>query len=376
MTITSSQIEAVPLVGAERPELRSESSTGHLVLVIGRRLCRHILGSVAVILGVLTVAFFVTHVFAPDPTNLFLSPGGNGFASPQAAAAERLKVRTSLGLGSPLPVQYYHFIDNLLHGNLGVSFQTGRSVTSDLLARLPATAELAVYALVLGLLFGIVFGVVSAVKRESIFDHIVRFFTIGGLSLPSFWVGLMLIWIFTTKLRITPSPIGRLSAGVVPPHRITGFYVIDGLLQGDWSTAADAAAHLVLPVVTLAIVLGAPLSKIIRSSMIEALDSDYIRTATAIGFGRRRIWMVYALKNALLPVLTVLASVVAQTFCGTVLVEGIFGWPGVGNYALQAITTSDFPAVQGFVLYTAIIYIVIYELLDYCYSLADPRIRL
>jgi ABC-type dipeptide/oligopeptide/nickel transport system permease component len=336
---------------------------------------RHLLGSLAVILGVLTVTFLVTRVFAPNPAVLFLAPAGNGFVSPAAAAAAKAKVEKSLGLDKSLPVQYYRFIDQVVHGNLGTSFQTGRPVTSDLRARLPATAELAVYALLLGVALGVFAGVLSAVRQRGITDHVVRLFTIGGLALPQFWIGLMLLWLFFTVLHLAPGPIGRLPNGVAPPRSITGFYVVDALLQGDWHTARAAAAELALPVITLAVGLAGPICKLVRSSMVEVLASDYVRTATAMGFGRRRIYLRYALKNGLLPVVTVLAGVIAYTFCGSVLVEGIFGWPGVGNYALQSIQTSDFPAIQGFVLYAAVLYVVIYSLLDYTYTRIDPRIR-
>ncbi len=336
---------------------------------------RRLLGSVGVVLSVVTATFLVTRVFAPDPTDLFLSPGGNGFASAAAEAAERAKVRTSLGLGSSIPVQYYHFILQLLHGNLGKSFETGRPVSADLLARLPATAELATYALIFGVAAGIVVGVASAVRRGGAVDHVARFFTIGGIAMPQFWVGLMLLWIFFTKLHWAPGPIGRLPAGVAPPHRITGFYVVDGILDGDWKTALDAVRQLVLPVVTLGGGLAAPICKMVRSSMVESLNSEYIRTAHALGFGRRKVYMQYALKNGLLPVLTILAGIIGFTFCGSVLVESVFGWPGVGNYAFQSIQDSDFPAIQGFVVYASVLYVVIYELLNYLYSVVDPRIR-
>jgi len=327
-------------------------------------------------LTVITITFLVTRVFAPNPTALFLSPAGNGFVSAAAAAVEKTKVEASLGLGKPLVVQYYRFIDQLVHANLGNSFESGRPVTSELLQRLPATAELAVYALVLGVSLGIVVGVIAAVKRDGIVDHLARLFTVAGLSLPQFWLGLMLLWLFFTKLGIAPGPVGRLPIGVSPPPRITGFYVVDGVLGGDWSTALDAAKQLVLPVVTLGVGLATPICKIVRSSMVEALNSDYVRTAAAMGFGRRRIYLVYALKNGLLPVVTVLAGIIGYTFAGSILVEGIFGWPGVGNYAFEAIQNSDFPAIQGFVLYAAILYVVIYELLDFVYTLIDPRIRI
>jgi ABC-type dipeptide/oligopeptide/nickel transport system permease component len=339
------------------------------------RVLKRLVASAAVILSVVTVTFLVTRVFAPDPTSLFLGASGNGFASAAAEAAEKAQVRTSLGLSDPVLVQYWHFLSQLAHGNLGVSYETGRPVTQDLLSRLPATAELAVYALLIGVTLGVLAGVIAAVRAGGIIDRVVRFFTIGALTMPQFWIGLMLLWVFYTKLRIAPGPIGRLPVGVTPPRTVTGFYVIDGILEGEWGTAWDAARELALPVLTLALGLAAPIAKVVRTSMRESLTSDYVRTATALGFGRRRIWFAYALKNGLLPVVTVLAGIIAFTFTGTILVEGIFGWPGIGNYSLQAIQDSDFPAVQGFVLYAAILYVVIYEVLNYVYSLIDPRAR-
>jgi peptide/nickel transport system permease protein len=341
------------------------------VLAVGRQIG----GSLAVILSVVTVTFLVTRVFAPDPTDLFLGPSGNGFASAAAAAAEKAKVRASLGLETSIPHQYVHFLNQLIHGNLGQSFQTGRPVSREIFSRLPATAELAVYALILGIIVGVGVGVISAVRRGGWFDRIFRFLTVGALALPQFWIGLMLLWLFYTKLHLLPGPIGRLPRDVAPPHHITGFYVIDALFTGHAGVAWEAAKQLVLPVVTLALGLGAPIAKLVRTSMIESLSSDYVRTATALGFGRRKLWLSYALKNGLLPVLTILAGIIAYTLVGSILVEGIFGWPGVGNYSLAAIQNSDFPVVQGFVLYAAVLYVLVYEILNQIYAFVDPRVR-
>ncbi|CAO5229940.1 ABC transporter permease [Frankia sp. AgKG'84/4] len=336
---------------------------------------RQLAGSLAVLLSVVTVTFLVTRVLAPDPVSLFLGSSGGGASSADAQAAEMAKIRARLGLDESIPAQYLHFLGQLVHGDLGRSFQTGRPVSSDLWSRLPATAELAVYSLLLGIVGGIVAGVVSAVRRGRAADVASRLVTIGALAMPQFWIGLMLLWIFHTKLHLAPGPAGRLPIGTDPPGHLTGFYLVDSILRGRWSTAADATRQLVLPVLTLAAGLAAPISKVVRASMVEALAADYTRTAIAAGFGRRRIWFVYALKNGLLPVLTMLANVVAFTFVGSILVEGVFGWPGIGNYAVKAIGDSDFPAVQGFVLYATVLYVVIYELLAVAYRRADPRVR-
>lgn len=368
-----------PTAPAEVPAPPSAASRSiafsRRVRLIARLVARHGVGSLAVVFCVIVLTFLVTRVFAPDPTSLFLGPAGNGYVNAAAEAAAKAHVQATLGLGKPLPTQFYKFLDGLVHGNLGTSFETGRPVTRDLLDRLPATAELAVYALLLGVSLGVVVGVVAAVRRNTRGDHAAKLFIISGLSLPQFWIGLMLLWVFSTKLGLTPGPEGRLSNGSLPPNRITGFYVVDGVLQGDWSVAWDAVRHVFLPVITLALGLAAPIAKIVRSSMLEALGSEYVRSARALGFNDRRIWFVYALKNALLPVVTVLAGIIAFTFVGSILVESIFGWPGVGNYAFQAIQNSDFPAIQGFVLYSAVLYVVIYEVLEVVYRLVDPRIR-
>jgi ABC-type dipeptide/oligopeptide/nickel transport system permease component len=324
-------------------------------------------GAIVVILGVVTLTFLLSRVFTANPVSLFVSQT----ATPQM----RAQLSAQLGLGDPLLVQYARFLGDLLHGNLGTSFLTGRSVTSDLLLRLPATLELAVYALIGGVAAGLVAGVIAAVRKGGIIDQAVRLITIGAVSLPQFWVGLMLLWIFFVKLGVAPGPSGRLPVGVSPPRTITGFYVVDSLLEGQWSLAVTAARQLILPVLTLGLGVFAPIARTTRSAMIEALDADYIRTANALGVPRRRIWFSYALKNSMLPVLTIMAGVVGWVFSGSVLVEGIFAWPGVGNYALNAIQSSDYPAVQGFVIYGAILYVIIIALLEYAYTLADPRVR-
>jgi peptide/nickel transport system permease protein len=196
------------------------------------------------------------------------------------------------------------------------------------------------------------------------------------MAMPQFWIGLMLLWIFFTELHIAPGPVGRLPIGATPPDHITGFFVVDAVLSGQWSTAWQAIEQLVLPVVTLGMGLAGPVYKVVRTSMLEALTSDYVRTARALGFRRRRIWFVYALKNGLLPLVTILAGIIGFTLVGSVLVEGIFSWPGVGNYAFRAIQTSDFPAIQGFVIYSAILYVIIYEAMNAAYAFIDPRVRL
>jgi ABC-type dipeptide/oligopeptide/nickel transport system permease component len=331
--------------------------------VIGGRL----ISAILVIWGVVTLTFLLTRVFSGDPTNLF--------AQPTATAADRAAIRQRLGLADPIPVQYVHYLNDVIHGNLGTSYLTFRPVTADLLNKLPATAELAVYALIFGVVVGVAVGVLSAVFEGSLFDKATRIFTAAGLALPQFWVALMLILIFYVQLHVVPGPTGRLAIGMQPPPTVTGFYTIDSILTGHLSTFWPAVRQLILPVLTLGYVVASPLAGGTRSAMILALRADYVRTARALGLSRSRIWFVYAFRNAMLPVITMLAGLVAFVLSGTVLIEAVFGWPGVGQYALNALQQSDFPAVQGFVLYASILYVVIYQLLDIAYSFADPRIR-
>jgi ABC-type dipeptide/oligopeptide/nickel transport system permease component len=332
-----------------------------------RAVTRRLLGALLVIWGVVTLTFLITRVFSGDPVDLF--------AQPSDTAVQREELRKQMGLADPIPVQYLHFLRDLLHGNLGTSYLTVKPVTADLMQRLPATAELALYALIVGAGIGITVGVLSAVFEGSLFDKLTRILTSAGLALPQFWVALMLILIFFVDLHVLPGPTGRSPIGGEAPPKVTGFYLIDSLLTGHFSLFGPVLAQLVLPVATLGYGIASALARGARANMLLALKSDYVRTARALGLSRFRTWFIYALRNAMLPVITMFAGTVAWVFSGSVLIEGVFGWPGVGQYALHALENSDFPAVQGFVLYTAILYVIVYQLLDLAYTFADPRIR-
>lgn len=335
-----------------------------LVNRVGIRL----LSSLAVIFGVVTVTFLLARVVSPDPTNLYVTP--------DADEETRNVVRARLGLDLSIPQQYLKYLGQLLHGDLGTSFSTGQPVSDDLLRKLPATLELAIYAIAGGALLGIAVGIIAAVRQGGFLDRILRTLTISGLALPHFWVGLMLIWVFFVTLGITPGPVGRLPIGMAPPDKITGLYTVDSLLTGQWSTFVASVRQLMLPVITLGIGVFAPISRTVRSTMIQTLQTDYIRTAHAMGIPLSRVYSRYALRNVMLPVLTMLAGAVGFAFSGAVLVEGVFAWPGMGQYALQAVQQPDFPAVQGFVLYAAILYVLIYLLVDLAYIRVDPRVRI
>lgn len=332
-----------------------------------RLILRRLFWIVPVAFGVVTITFFAARVFSGDPTELY--------APPEATDALRAQIRAQLGLADPLAVQYVRYLSDLLHGDFGTSFTTGQSVWSDLRDRLPATLELGVTGLAIGLLLGVPLGVLAAVNRERWPDFLVRGVTLGGMALPQFWIGLVFIWVFFVVLGWLPGPVGRLPIGVDPPPVVTGFMLVDTLLAGDGHMWVQAARQLVLPAATLGLTTLAPIARVTRAAMAEALQSDYVRTAAATGFGPGAIWFRYCLRNALLPVITLVGGVAGHIFGGAVLLESIFGWPGLGQYALQAIERSDFAALQGFVIYASLLYVLAFLLVDVLYLVADPRMR-
>ncbi len=317
--------------------------------------------------GVVTITFFMARVFNGDPAELYTPP--------EATDALRAQIRAQLGLADPLPIQYIHYLRTLLHLDLGTSFTTGQSVGADLWDRLPATLELGLVGLTFGIAAGIPLGVLAAAKRERWPDFMVRGLTLGGMALPQFWIGLVLIWIFFVTLGWFPGPVGRLPIGVDLPPRVTGFLLIDALAAGDPHLWWQALRQLVLPGLTIGVTTLAPIARVTRASMVEAMQSDYIRTAVAMGHGRRAVWFRYCLRNALLPVVTLIGGVSGHIFGGAVLLESIFGWPGMGQYALQAIERSDFAALQGFVIYASLLYVLAFLAVDILYMIIDPRMR-
>lgn len=322
---------------------------------------------VPVTLGVVTLTFFVARVLAGDPTDLYVPP--------QADEAFRETIRAQLGLDKPLAQQYVQYVGGALTGDLGVSATTGRPVTSDLFDRLPATLELALYALAISVVLGVTLGVVAAVYRDRVADFGIRGFSLLGMSLPSFWLGLVLIFAFFVTWSLLPGPVGRLPIGTAAPDRITGLFTIDALLAGDIGLWWESVRHLILPTVTLSMVSMAPIARVTRAEMVEALNAEYTRTAIANGLDRRTINFRYALRNALLPVITMIGGVIGFLLSGAVLVEAVFGWPGIGQYALDAISRNDFAALQGFVIWSALLYVLTFLVVDLLYLAADPRTR-
>lgn len=334
---------------------------------LSRQLIFRMLLVVPVIFGVVTLTFGVARVLAPDPVELYVPP--------QADQQVRDEIRARFGLDKPLYVQYTDFLGDLTHGDLGQSTVTGRPVTADLWGRLPATLELAIFSLAFAVFVGVPLGVIAGMKRDGPLDFAIRGITLIGMALPAFWLGLVLILIFFVILGWLPGPLGRLPLGATAPTRLTGLYTIDSLLGRDLRIFWESLRHLVLPGLTLGVVIMAPITRVARASMVEVMRSDYIRTALSTGLSKATIYFRYALKNALLPIVTMIGTIVGFVFSGAVLIEAVFNWPGVGKYGLDAIVRSDFAALQGFVIWASVAYILAFLVVDVVYMVIDPRTR-
>jgi peptide/nickel transport system permease protein len=333
---------------------------------MGRLIVRRIFFMLFVLWGVTLITFFLSRVAPGDPARLIAGPRAN---------AEALDhIREIYRLNDPLVQQYGHYMGDLVHGDLGTSFVTRRAVTSDLAAFFPATVELALFAMLVGSVVGVVAGVVAAIKRGSAVDVAVRFVAVAGLSMPAFWLAMLFQLTFYSQLGWLPFG-GRLATGVPSPPYVTGLFTVDSLLAGQWHTLADATTHLFLPVAVLAFAEVGLMARIVRTSMLEVLGEDYVRTARAKGLTGRRVLIRHALRNALLPAVTVLGLEFGLLAGGVFLVETIFAWPGIGRYAYDAIRASDYNAIMGVTLVIALVYVVVNLVVDVVYLFLDPRIR-
>jgi peptide/nickel transport system permease protein len=249
-------------------------------------------------------------------------------------------------------------------------------VLQDFLQRLPATLELTLASLLIAIMVGIPLGVLAAVHRDRAIDHVGRFVGVAGVAMPSFWTGLLLIYVFFYHAGVAPPPLGRLASGIEAPAHITGLYVVDSLLTGNGRALASSLHQLMLPAITLGFSVMAPLARMVRATMLEILESDYIKQAWAAGLPRRRVIYGDALRNALIPVVTILGVVFGFLMAGNAVVESVFAWPGIGNYAVTALMTKDSGPIQSFVLFVAVMYVMVNLAVDLVYGLADPRIRL
>ncbi|MCY6355445.1 ABC transporter permease [Clostridium sp. ZS2-4] len=326
---------------------------------------KRLLMLIPVLIGVSIMVFLVMHVFTNDPTSIILG---------QHATTEQIaKLREELGLNQPLYIQYFEFLKGILQGDLGNSLITKTSVAKELGSRFPATVELALVSIILASIFGILIGVISAVKQNTIVDYISMIISLLGVSMPIFWLGLMLIVLFSVNLGILPVA-GRIQIGMEPQH-ITGLYLLDSLLTGNMEAFKDALSHIILPAVALASYSTAIITRMTRSTMLEVIRQDYVRTARSKGVFEKVVILSHALRNALIPIVTVIGLQLGSLLGGAVLTETVFSWPGIGSYTVDAILKSDYPVVQGSVMMLAIIFVVVNLLVDLLYAQLDPRIK-
>ena len=334
-----------------------------------RRAGRRFVSSMPALLGVLVFTFLLMRVLPGDPA-VFFASGSN------AGQAEIEMVRKEMGLDKPIPQQLLLYLKDVATGKLGRSMTTGQPVVADIKQRLPASLELTFTALLIALLTAVPLGIWAALKAGSFIDHAVRMFCVIGVCVPTFVSGLLLVYVFYYLLGIAPDPTGRLDVFTSAAPNITGFLLIDFLLVGDMTGWWAAAKQLILPALTMALFVLAPIARITRASMLAALGSDFVRTARSIGLPAWRIVITYALRNAVLPVLTILGIVFSTMLGANVLVEKVFSWPGVASYALDSLLASDYAPVQGFVLLMASIFVVVNLSVDLLCSIADPRISI
>ncbi|MDN5710215.1 MAG: ABC transporter permease [Planococcus sp. (in: firmicutes)] len=328
---------------------------------IGQRL----LQLIPVLLGMTFIVFMIIRAIPGDPAQVILG---------QQASEEAIKaLRTSLGLDNPWYIQYFDYLKGLFTGDMGDSLRTRSPVSEEIWPYLAATFELSLFAIIIAVVIGINAGIISAWFQNSWFDYTAMVLALIGVSMPIFWLGLMNQWIFSIELGILPTT-GRENVRD-PINNITNFYVLDTIIQGDFNQLATVLKHLVLPGTALATIPMAIIARMTRSSMLEVMRSDYVRTARAKGV--KMFWVVYkhALKNAIIPVLTIIGLQMGLLLGGAILTETIFGWPGIGRYIYEAIGFRDYPVIQSGILVVAFIFVMINLFVDLLYGLVDPRIK-
>ncbi len=330
---------------------------------------KRLLGAVPSLIGVVVVTFLLSHALPGDPAVLFAGPAANADSVAQ--------VRAHLGLDRSLPVQFLGYVADMAHGDLGRSLTTGQPVLTDLMQRLPASLELTAAAILFAVVVAVPLGMLAATREGSPIDHLCRSSVTVAAAFPTFFVALLLVYVFYYLLRIAPEPLGRLNDVYfeVPPT-VTGFYLVDAAIAGEWTTFKGALSQMALPAISLGLFALAPIARITRAAMLTALGSDFIRTARACGLQRRKVLVTYAMRNAMLPIVNVLGLVFSFVLGANVLIEDVFGWPGVGAYAVKAVIQSDYAAVQGFILMMAAVYILLNLLVDLLSIAADPRVRM
>jgi dipeptide transport system permease protein len=318
------------------------------------------------LLGVIVITFLLTRALPGDPAAYF----AGGAASPEAIE----QVRKSLGLDKPLLQQFFSYLGDLGRGDLGQSLTTGQPVLQELLTRLPASLELVGLALLVSCAIAVPLGVMAATRPNSWIDHLCRLVTTAGVSLPTFFTGLMLAYVFYFLLGWAPSPLGRLDPMYSPPPTVSGLYLVDAAIAGDPTVWWASFKQLILPTLTMSIFVLAPIARMTRASMLAVLSADFVRTARASGLNASTVLVRYALRNALLPVVTTLGMVFGFMLGSSVIVEKVFGWPGIGSYAIDSLTASDYAPIQGFVLTMGVLFVVVNLVIDVVYALVDPRV--
>ena len=326
---------------------------------------RRLLIAIPILFGITLVVFLMLHEAGGDPAELML-----GLHADPASVA---KLRHQLGLDKPLAVQYLDFLRGALHGDLGRSYQSNTPVTHEVLSRFPATVELAVAAMLIALVIGFTMGTLAATRRHSLFDYSSTLVALAGVSIPTFWLGLILIIVFGLWLRWLPIA-GRIDPriGLSPSVH---FVIVDSLVHGNWPVFTDAIKHLILPAITLAGWPAAIIARMTRASLLDTLGQDYIRTAEAKGLRERVIVVRHAFRNALIPVLTVVGLEFGSLLGGAVVTETVFAWPGVGGLTITAIDNRDYQIVQGVVILLGAIFVILNLAVDLLYAWLDPRIR-
>ncbi|MEK7219571.1 MAG: ABC transporter permease [candidate division NC10 bacterium] len=332
---------------------------------MGEYAIKRFLTIVPVLIGVSLIVFSFIHLIPGDPAVAMLGER----ATPQSVA----EVRAQLGLDRPLYTQYFLYVGKVLRGDLGASILRGDPVLRDLVRRFPATVELATSAILIAILVGVPMGIISAVWRNSLFDGASRLIALTGVSMPIFWLGLMLAWFFGVVLGWLPTGF-RLGTEVtlVP---VTNFYILDSLLARNPAALASSLRHLILPAVALSTIPMAVIARMTRASLLEVLSQDYIRTAESKGLPQQAVILRHAMRNALLPVMTVTGLQVGRLLAGAILTETIFSWPGIGLWIYESIQARDYPIVQGATLFIATIFVMVNLITDVLYAAVDPRIK-
>lgn len=335
---------------------------------LARYVSRRLLIMIPMLIGVTLVTFAISRLVPVDPLTVILDKKALRNPEIRQAAIDKW------GLDKPLPQQYLSYLANLAQGDLGVSFKTKRPVAQDLAAALPATIELAMAALAYALMVGLPLGVIAALYSGRWIDHVARLFSLLGASMPPFWSGLVLLYLFYYRLQVLPGP-GRLDPHMILPERYTGLLLVDSLIARDIPALVSTIQHLILPAIILGWFSLALIARITRASLLEVMKMDYIRTADAKGLHPRQVIIRHALRNALIPTITILGLEVAWLLTGSIMTEAVFSWPGIGTYAVAAARNLDYPAVMGTTLVVALVFMFSSLFVDITYGFVDPRIR-